>query len=241
MINKHCSDDVNGLRLVEGEDGEYQVEIPMARDKKKIPDYYGFSKGRHSGSFFLKIGAGIFCFGHLIHMGLILIRKMSVYFDTESDKDMVNECIGGADVLVHDVLYPVFSFLQLYVIYKFGNVIVNKNKALARFAFMHCIGASLCFWIYTIKNETLDSLNKKLFKKYIKKDFKKYYSCQLLDRFHNDNNHLEDKEDDEDDEDDEDECYDEDDDHHYFNSIANLSSCDKENQPGRLFQGLVET
>ena len=65
---------------------------------------------------------------------------------------------------MHDVLYPVYSFLQLYVIYKFGNVIVNKNKILARFAFMHCIGSSLCFWIYTIKNETLDSYIEKYFK-----------------------------------------------------------------------------
>ena len=64
---------------------------------------------------------------------------------------------------VHDVVYPVYSFLQLYVIYKFGNVIVNKNKILARFAFMHCIGASLCFWIYTIKNETLDSYIEKFY------------------------------------------------------------------------------
>ena len=28
---------------------------------------------------------------------------------------------------------------------------------------MHCIGASLCFWIYTIKNETLDSYITKYF------------------------------------------------------------------------------
>ena len=62
-------------------------------------------------------------------------------------------------------LYPhiCHEFFQLFVIYKFGNVIVNKNKAVARFAFMHCIGASLCFWIYTIKNETLDSYVEKLF------------------------------------------------------------------------------
>ena len=73
-------------------------------------------------------------------------------------------CTGNEAVIVHDILYPLYSFLQLYVIYKFGNVIVNKNKILARFAFMHCIGASLCFWIYTIKNETLDSYIAKYFK-----------------------------------------------------------------------------
>ena len=161
-INSHCSNDINGLKLVEGEDGEFHIEIPMASEKKKIPEYYGFSTGRHSGSFFLKIGAGIFCFGHLIHMGLNLARRVTAY--EGHDEVMIKICVGGADVFAHDVLYPVFSFLQLFVIYKFGNVIVNKNKALARFAFMHCIGASLCFWMYTIKNETLDSYIEKYFK-----------------------------------------------------------------------------
>ena len=33
---------------------------------------------------------------------------------------------------------------------------------LARFAFMHCIGSSLCFWVNTIIDETMDSLVEKL-------------------------------------------------------------------------------
>ena len=159
MINGHGSE--NGLKLVEGEDGEFHIEISMATEKKKIPEYYGFSTGRHSGSFFLKIGAGVFCFGHLTHMGLTLARRATAYDGHNST--VIDLCSGGEVVFAHDVLYPVFSFLQLFVIYKFGNVIVNKNKALARFAFMHCISASLCFWMYTIKNETLDSYIEKYY------------------------------------------------------------------------------
>ena len=30
---------------------------------------------------------------------------------------------------------------------------------------MHCMGSSLCFWIYTIINETMDTLVIKMFKK----------------------------------------------------------------------------
>lgn len=37
-------------------------------------------------------------------------------------------------------------------------VIVNKSRVLARFAFMHCIAASLCFWIFTIVQETVDTI-----------------------------------------------------------------------------------
>jgi len=40
-----------------------------------------------------------------------------------------------------------------------SQVIINRCKELARFALMHCIASSLCFWIWTILRETLDSLN----------------------------------------------------------------------------------
>ena len=176
MINS-LTDKCSGLKLVEGLDGEFHIELPVDSERKKIPEYYGFSSGRHSGSYFLKIGAAVFCFGHLIHMGLGLARyseqaalnditnnsrKATAY--TTHDAEIIDMCSGSELILVHDILYPAYSFLQLYVIYKFGNVIVNKNKILARFAFMHCIGASLCFWIYTIKNETLDAYTEKYFK-----------------------------------------------------------------------------
>jgi hypothetical protein len=38
-------------------------------------------------------------------------------------------------------------------------VVINCCKDLARFALMHCIASSLCFWIWTILRETLESLN----------------------------------------------------------------------------------
>jgi hypothetical protein len=41
----------------------------------------------------------------------------------------------------------------------YSQVIINRCKELARFALMHCIASSLCFWIWTILRETLDSLN----------------------------------------------------------------------------------
>ena len=40
-----------------------------------------------------------------------------------------------------------------------SQVIINRCKEMARFALMHCIASSLCFWIWTILRETLDSLN----------------------------------------------------------------------------------
>ena len=158
-LRQHCTSST-GIRLVEGEDGEFHIEIPMLAEKKKIPEYYGFSKGRESGSFFLKIGAAVFCFGHLSNVLLHLVKNFHAYLEPITDMER-EICVGGdvrgPIVLVHDFLFFVFSILELFTIFAFGNVVVNKNKILARFGFMHCISASLCFWIYTIKNETLDS------------------------------------------------------------------------------------
>lgn len=37
-------------------------------------------------------------------------------------------------------------------------VIINRRIELSRFALMHCIASSLCFWVWTILRETMDSL-----------------------------------------------------------------------------------
>ena len=41
MIRSHGTDELGGLRLVEGEDGEFHIEIPCEVEKKKLPEYYG--------------------------------------------------------------------------------------------------------------------------------------------------------------------------------------------------------
>lgn len=46
--------------------------------------------------------------------------------------------------------------------FKYSNVIVNRKKELARFAFMHCIASSIVFWVSCIINEIMDELTSKL-------------------------------------------------------------------------------
>lgn len=44
------------FKLIEGPDGQLLISIPMdALQREKLPKYYCFAKGRHSGSFFLKV------------------------------------------------------------------------------------------------------------------------------------------------------------------------------------------
>ena len=155
---------MEGLKLVEGPDGELHIEVPMKDKgkKKNVPEYYGFAMGRHSGSFFLKIGAALFCFGHLIHMGLNMVKH--IYAMTGDDVKVEKYC-GQKEGLAYDIIYPVFSLIQLYFVFKYGNVIVNKNKWLARITFIHCLSSSLSFWINTLINETLDAIVTKFFVK----------------------------------------------------------------------------
>ena len=115
------------IKLVIGDDGYLQIETEA---KEKLPDYYCFSTGRHSGSFFLKIGCSIFCLGHIIHMILQIFRQVSYYF---ADDSTVKEECAAANVLAFDILSPIFAFLQVYMIFKFGNVIVNRRKPLSRY------------------------------------------------------------------------------------------------------------
>merc|ERR1719500_185801 len=45
------SNNFDGIRLVEGDDGELHIEVPMKKGQKKhVPEYYGFTSGRHAGS-----------------------------------------------------------------------------------------------------------------------------------------------------------------------------------------------
>lgn len=60
-------------------DGELLISIPITTAPKKLPQYYCFSKGRHSGSFFLKAGATFFCLGHIIHILLNLAKQVIIF------------------------------------------------------------------------------------------------------------------------------------------------------------------
>ncbi|XP_065568661.1 proton channel OtopLc-like isoform X2 [Artemia franciscana] len=117
---------------------------------------YMFSLSRHSGSFFLKIGAVGFCFVHLIHSALLLTRKI---MQLTSEKEDIRVHCGDSLGLILAILYPVYSFYQLFIIFKYSSVIINRCKELARFATMHCLATSLFFWLYMILIETSHSLH----------------------------------------------------------------------------------
>ncbi|CAL4079786.1 unnamed protein product, partial [Meganyctiphanes norvegica] len=135
-------------------DGHFQLRINLPEPRKTIPQYYGFTSGRHGGSLYLKIGATVFCFGSLIHQGLNLGQK--ILYMTESDPHFMG-CTCTTDIVM-SVLQPVYGFYQLFFIFKYSNLIINRRRTLSRFGLMHCISSSLCFWFYAILQETLLAL-----------------------------------------------------------------------------------
>ncbi|CAH2268167.1 jg8174 [Pararge aegeria aegeria] len=121
--------------------------LPMNHD-------YCFSHGRHSGSFYLKLGAAGFALGHLIHSVLQITVQVGYLVDDDINND---ECIDYPQFAL-DIASPLYCFIQLYFIFKYSNVHILKAQGLAHFGFMHMIGSSLCFWVYNIVRETVLAL-----------------------------------------------------------------------------------
>ncbi|CAN8032788.1 unnamed protein product, partial [Ixodes persulcatus] len=114
---------------------------------------YRYLTGRQSGSFYLKIGMTVFCCGHLIREGLLLGKEIIGW------KQGGEICSDLTLMAVH-VVQPVFSFYQLYFLFKYSNIVISKWIGLAKFGIMHCIATSLCFWFRTIVDDAYGDVMK---------------------------------------------------------------------------------
>ncbi|CAG9858622.1 unnamed protein product [Phyllotreta striolata] len=155
LIEKNLPENID---VTETPDGQFQFSIQLPeviKMGKAIKHDYCFNKDRHSTNFYLKIGAAAFCFGHLIHYGLILAYQLVII--TRND-GKIDHCFPSISTWFLDLLYPLYSFILLYFIFKYSNLIINRNRILARLGIMHCISSSTCFWVWTIMREVLEAL-----------------------------------------------------------------------------------
>jgi hypothetical protein len=90
-----------------------------------------------------------FCFGHLIHSGLMLGYQI-VYLRAEGQE--FYDCASIATLLL-DVLYPVYSFLQLFFIFKYSNVSSSIDPAMSQNArkSLNIITNVLLFFKYALQ------------------------------------------------------------------------------------------
>ena len=101
------------LKLVEGEDGDWHVELPLPHEKKTLPEYYGFVSGRHAGSSYLKLAAGFFWTFHIIQLILNIIKR--VVFSSHK------ECSDNVE-MTFELLMPLFILLQVKWLFHFTGI-----------------------------------------------------------------------------------------------------------------------
>ncbi|CAN8006620.1 unnamed protein product, partial [Ixodes hexagonus] len=117
-----------------------------SEDQGRSVTGYSYLTGRHSGSFYLKVGMTVFCCGHLIHEGLLLGKEVIGWMHG-------GEVCADISLLVMHVVRPIFSFYQLYFLFKYSNIVINRWMVMAKFGIMHCFATTLSYWFRTIVDD----------------------------------------------------------------------------------------
>ena len=102
------------------------------------------------GSIFLRIGAIGFGLGTMIYNGL----EFGSFFETPRSSPCYSILIG-----INPILQATFTFAQMYFIFTYSRLMINKFKLLARLGLMHLVATNLCTWIRTLGKETVAELN----------------------------------------------------------------------------------
>ncbi|CAG2167192.1 unnamed protein product [Oppiella nova] len=91
----------------------------------------------------------MFCFGSIVHMGVQVFSQTYFYInDSPRCQDFLTIfCLS---------IRIVFSFYQLYIAFKYSNILIYRHQLLARFALMHLLATSLSSWFRTIISEAVD-------------------------------------------------------------------------------------
>ncbi|OWA53128.1 hypothetical protein BV898_17561 [Hypsibius exemplaris] len=132
---------------------QHQTKDPAPPIRQQRP--YGFNTGRHADSLYLKLGAVAFCFGSMIHDGLVFSKRLDIVVTQP-----FSSCMNVIDLFT-PALNLVFSFYQLYFIFKHSNIIIHRYQEIARFGVMHSIAVNLCVWFRTLVDETIDEFSRK--------------------------------------------------------------------------------
>ncbi|CAL4061360.1 unnamed protein product, partial [Meganyctiphanes norvegica] len=94
--------------------------------------YYGFTSGRHcsAGSVYLKVGTTVFFFACLIWVGLSLGAQI-MHLGDDSCYSVTHVVMAAVGVI--------YVTYQLFFVFKYSNLIINRWINLSRFGIMHCI------------------------------------------------------------------------------------------------------
>ena len=178
-ISKHLSRlEIGPTNDEAQEDKELDSDIVFAEVEE---DDYAISEHHHAGSNFLKIAAAFIGVGHVLHMGLVIAINVinlkwqqlqeNEKLDCKPTVTIVSNASHIIFVALQVSLLQEFStvslknnyssdIFQVFVMFKYSDVIVNRKKVVARFAYTHCIVSSLLFWFSTLGQEVIYKLIK---------------------------------------------------------------------------------
>ncbi|KAG9508541.1 Proton channel OtopLc, partial [Fragariocoptes setiger] len=134
---------------------KHQLSDPHKFEQQPQVPAYRFVHGKMGANFYLKCGMAAFCFGHVIHEGLRFGQQ--VYFFMTDNV----QCRDVAALVAH-LITPLYSFYQLFMMFKYSNLVINRFKTLAYFGLMHIIGTSITFWFRTIIEEAFEDFVHKM-------------------------------------------------------------------------------
>lgn len=129
-------------------------------DKEAKPAYK-FVRGKLGANFYLKCGMAAFCFGHVIHEGLRFGQQLYFFVVVADSNRSLSSCQDMPAMVAH-LVTPLYSFYQLFMLFKYSNLVINRHKTLARFGLMHIIGTSVTFWFRTIIEEAFEDFVHKI-------------------------------------------------------------------------------
>ena len=85
----------------------------------------------------------------MIYNGL----EFGSYLETPSTSPCYSILIG-----INPFLQGTFTFAQMYFIFTYSRLMINKFKLLARLGLMHLVATNICTWIRTLGKETIQEL-----------------------------------------------------------------------------------
>ncbi|CAF1285260.1 unnamed protein product [Adineta ricciae] len=138
-------------------------EVYMGLAEHHSDTMFYFPDVHNTGGLFMRIGAGLLCMGSLI-LTLIELAKTIATVDVHGVTRTALEPKYYSSVSIARSIAYVFRFLfhcvQFSFLFRYGNLIINRYHALAKFGLLHLVIANFCSWFEAIVIETLEEIHK---------------------------------------------------------------------------------
>ncbi|CAF3620637.1 unnamed protein product [Rotaria socialis] len=122
-----------------------------------------FPDMQNTSGLFMRIGAGLLCMGSLI-LNTIQLAKTIEIIRTHSQNNALLLISYSQAVFVTKLINFIFRFIfhcvQYMFLFRYGNIVIDRNHLMARIGLIHIIIANFCTWFEAITIETLHELRK---------------------------------------------------------------------------------